>query len=245
MLGGSPKSDPWTQLVRLLKARIGRKVLYVRRGLPRRWLLTHPNCIKRLPAPDRALLNSAVRGVKQTVEVLLKRGANANLTMLYGVPLIAYCAYTGRTDSVRALLDADARSDAASPVFGLTALHFAPYKGNLALIRLLIDRGANIEGRTKSGATPLIVAARNGQAEAVSLLLVSGALVDVAENRLTPLAFAAMYGHTGVVRALIEFGADPSVRTKRGLTALDQARRKAHWEISRRWSRKRSDSWPT
>ncbi|MBR4592548.1 MAG: ankyrin repeat domain-containing protein [Elusimicrobiaceae bacterium] len=59
---------------------------------------------------------------------------------------------------------------------GITPLTVAGEKGNMDIIRLLVERGkANINDKSSYGVTPLIAAAAAGQAEAVSYLLKHGA----------------------------------------------------------------------
>ena len=210
------------------------QVRKTQRALRRRWwVLTHRNYIERLSAPDKALFQSAVRGVTHNVEVSLKRGGNPNLKLVYGMPLIALCASIGRAEAVAALLDAGGDINAASPSLGFNALLNAADKGNLTLMDLLIKRGADVEARINSGATPLMLAARNGHSEAVKLLLASGAQMDATTKKgVTGLIFAAISGDEEAVRAILDAGANPFVRTVSGSTALDYARRKGHQRVA-------------
>ena len=68
----------------------------------------------------------------------------------------------------------------------------------------MISDGANVDHQTPYGDTPLVVASRAGQLEAVRLLVDSGADVQ----REQPLLFAAGYGHTDIVAFLIDNGAN-------------------------------------
>lgn len=43
--------------------------------------------------------------------------------------------------------------------------------GHVAVVRALLERGANIEAKEGDGSTPLYVAAQNGHVEVVKLLL--------------------------------------------------------------------------
>src|SRR5947208_179758 len=48
------------------------------------------------------------------------------------------------------------------PSDGSTALHWAAYRGDLGVVAMLINRGAEVNARTKFGRTPLHWAAING-----------------------------------------------------------------------------------
>jgi ankyrin repeat protein len=63
-------------------------------------------------------------------------------------------------------------------IHGQTALHLASRGGHVAIIRLLIGRGADVNVRSAAGLMALHHAAENGQDGAVWLLLESGADVN-------------------------------------------------------------------
>jgi ankyrin repeat protein len=80
--------------------------------------------------------------------------------------------------------------------------------GNLDIINLLLDRGANIEGMDDLGQRPLLSAARCGQIEAVRCLLDRGAEMDaVGWSGESALANAAIEGHREIVDLLLSLGA--------------------------------------
>lgn len=70
-------------------------------------------------------------------------------------------------------------SVAATPLSRL--LKLAALAGVDAAVRLHIERGDNLDGRDSSGLTPLMLAARNNRASTCSLLLSSGANVDLTD----------------------------------------------------------------
>lgn len=58
---------------------------------------------------------------------------------------------------------------------GWTALHFAAAAGDTGIMKILLERSATIDAESPTGATPLMLAAREGQEDAVQLLLEEGA----------------------------------------------------------------------
>ncbi len=105
------------------------------------------------------------------------------------------------------------------------ALMIAALRGQPDLLRLLIERGAEVN---KPGWAPLHYAAsHNGTSAAamVELLLEHHAYIDAASpNGSTPLMMAARYGDIRSLGLLLSSGADPTLQNEQGLTALDFAR---------------------
>jgi uncharacterized protein len=104
-------------------------------------------------------------------------------------------------------------------------LMIAAIKGQLDLARRLIARKAEVN---KPGWTPLHYAASDAGENSVAmvrLLLEHHAYIDAeSPNKTTPLMMAAQYGSAGVVKLLLEEGADALLKNQLGLTAIDFAR---------------------
>src|SRR5215210_3501012 len=84
-------------------------------------------------------------------------------------------AGAGDEARVRALLEAGAAVDAPAR-YGQTPLFFAAQKGHLGVVRLLIERGANVNAREQFfGQSILDVALQSDNLELVRLLLDKGA----------------------------------------------------------------------
>ncbi len=92
---------------------------------------------------------------------------------------------------------------------GSTALHWAAYDNNLDIARLLIAAHADVNATTRLEAqTPLYMAAENGSAPMVELLLRRGAHVNQPDSLgTTPLMVASAAGNVEAVKALLDHGA--------------------------------------
>ena len=102
-------------------------------------------------------------------------------------------------------------------------LMMAALKGHLDLARQLVERGADVN---KTGWTPLHYAATGGHVAIIELLLEHHAYIDAeSPNGTTPLMMAAQYGSIGAVKLLLDAGADPGLKNKLGLSAIDFAYR--------------------
>jgi ankyrin repeat protein len=124
-----------------------------------------------------------------------------------------WAAHWNDLETVRALLAAGARPDAANR-YGVTPLHEAATLGNAAMAGALLRAGADVNAAYGEGETPLMIAARTGSPETVRLLLESGAAVNAAERwrGQTPIMFAAVENHAAIVKALVDAGADVNAR---------------------------------
>jgi ankyrin repeat protein len=96
-------------------------------------------------------------------------------------------ALKGNQEAVSQLIARDA--DINKP--GWTPLHYAATSGQVAIIKVLLEKSAFIDAQSPNGTTPLMMAAMYGTTETVKLLLDEGA--DIAmknEQGMTAAAFA-------------------------------------------------------
>jgi uncharacterized protein len=139
-----------------------------------------------------------------------------------GAAVVAEAAQRGDRDTVKALLKQAADVNAAQPD-GMTALHWAAQRNDAELARVLLYAGANVKAATRINAyTPLLLAARAGNAAVMAPLLDAGADSNGATgNGTTALMFAAASGDVAAVEALVDYGADVNARESlRGLTPV-------------------------
>ena len=122
-------------------------------------------------------------------------------------------AMRGDLEAVRLLL-AEGVDVNAVQGDGNTALHWAAYRRNAELVRLLVDARADTAAKTRIGdMTPLFMAAKVGDAEIMELLLQAGADANIANtNGTTPLMLAAGSGKTAAVQLLLDHGGDVNAR---------------------------------
>ncbi len=140
----------------------------------------------------------------------------------YSEDLFVQKAGEGDIFAVRLFLKAGMDPNAADEK-GNTALIAAAKAGQREMVNLLLDEGAEIDGRDKKfGGTALVWAAIRGRTETVKLLLERGATSNAKEkmNGMSALHTAAVRGHTDTVKVLLDKGVDVNTRDKAGRTAL-------------------------
>jgi len=144
-----------------------------------------------------------------------------------GQTQLRYFCWKGMTASVvRMLAMRSIDVEAMEGEYGWTCLQTATWNGHLAICRLLLDKGAQVEANDGIGFTPLYYAAHQGHVEIVRLLCDRGADVEARTNNgWRPLHMAACNGHIFVVKELIEeMNAEINARNNNGQTALGLAR---------------------
>ncbi|MFN7144147.1 MAG: ankyrin repeat domain-containing protein [Myxococcota bacterium] len=131
-------------------------------------------------------------------------------------------AHLGDPVRIQSVLAADPAAATRRDAEGRTALHHAA-EGDLAAVEALVEGGADIDARTKAGATPLYLAVRANRYEIARYLLDRGADPDAAGTAGPPLAEAVAQGTPEMVRLLVQRGANPRVTDKTGATPLHAA----------------------
>jgi ankyrin repeat protein len=119
-----------------------------------------------------------------------------------------------------------------------TALMMAASAGHLDVVKLLLERGANVNIRSKGcpfvvsqlaskrpgGWTALAAAASSGNSEVVRILLERGASVQaVADDQMSPLVAAINGRNPAIVHLLLQRGADVNAVNDSGYSMLAMA----------------------
>ncbi|WP_338482364.1 MULTISPECIES: ankyrin repeat domain-containing protein [unclassified Wolbachia] len=106
---------------------------------------------------------------------------------------------------------------------GRTVLHYAV---DAKTVRLLIEKGANVNAADVEGYTALHLAVTEKYLETVRELIKSGGNVNAEEyrNKCTPLHLACMVGKVEIVEELVKAGAEIEQADKFGMTAMDYAK---------------------
>jgi len=133
---------------------------------------------------------------------------------------------SGDINTVIRLLGCGADLETTDNEFGHTPLLNASFMDRTDIVKLLLDRGANIDVKNKYGCTPLTLASGRGHLNTVGLLLSRGADVDVisfyAGN--TALLLSSLNGYVEIVELLLHHCTNINVTNKDGRTCFDNTR---------------------
>ncbi len=144
-----------------------------------------------------------------------------------GWPLLLYTS-RNRYDNASIFLIRHGININAVDRFGWTPLALYSARSSTPEVKLLVDRGADVNLAGKKGA-PLVWAALVGNESIAGLLLDNGADANSSSLGRTPLMYAASRGNSEVVRLLIEHGADVNRHSPQG-SALLQAVESKNYE---------------
>jgi ankyrin repeat protein len=157
------------------------------------------------------------------IMALLNRGFDPNTPDPQGLPGLYLALRESSLKAAQALIDWPKTNVEIRTLQDESPLMMAALKGHVAMVKKLIARDADVN---KTGWTALHYAATNGHVEIIRILLEQHAYIDAeSPNGTTPLMMAAHYGSPSAVKALLEAGADPTIKNQLGLTAIDFANR--------------------
>ncbi|MFC4346282.1 ankyrin repeat domain-containing protein [Kordiimonas lipolytica] len=181
-----------------------------------------------MPSPDAAFMVEAIEaGDDAGVAEALMLGVPADTLDFTDRPVLALAARLGRVTIAERLLAAGAPVDQVDAI-GFTPLMEAARDGQLETAQLLLEAGADPNHRSEASAlhlTPMHMAGLSGKAEMVQMLAEAGAAVDpLGRENATPLSWALGEGKIEAAMALLDLGADPTIKSNYGYTPADIAR---------------------
>jgi ankyrin len=163
------------------------------------------------------------------------------ITVVLAVLCSAVFSYTAiRSDVADAVMNGNRaalasllqqKADVNAPqVDGATALHWAVYRNDVEIARLLIKAGSKVDAPNREGITPLYMASLYGNAEMLTTLLTAGAdAKQKGPHGETMVMLAARNGSPESIKLLLRGGADVNAKEPaRGTTALMWAVEQKH-----------------
>ena len=167
-------------------------------------------------AADTRLADAAMQGDRNSVRTLIAQKADVNVAQGDGSTALHWAAYKNDVEMAKMLLAAGASNKATTRIGSLTPLMLAAKNGNAAVVKTLVEAGADVNAADDHGTTVLMLAASAGSAEAVRTLIEHGADVNAREGAhgQTALMFAAALNRDEAIRQLLAHRADTAIETK-------------------------------
>jgi ankyrin repeat protein len=179
-------------------------------------------------ARKKALPLPTVESKVEIARILLEAHASVNEKNYWGGTALLWAADSGLVGIVKLLIESGASVDAADED-GLTPLMAAANYGteeHLQATKTLLNAGAGLNKRSKSGDSVLMYAVNPLDAATVDFLIQRGADVNAKNNAgLTPLMKASQLSRLDAMKSLIKAGANVNEKTEAGESVLAVAKR--------------------
>ena len=165
------------------------------------------------------LAYAALRGSETSVRLLLKYGADPNATNQAGVTALVWGVR--ELAKVHMLLGAGADPNVQTRLGNTPLIIAAAHASSVDVVRLLLERDADLHVTNRRGTSALRNAVRAGELETAKVLLNRGARQNSETNGSSDLSLAAGRGDQQMVELLLGHGADPNY--DKGRSALTAA----------------------
>ncbi|HKP05145.1 MAG TPA: ankyrin repeat domain-containing protein [Chthoniobacterales bacterium] len=186
---------------------------------------------------DSAFTSAGVTANVDMIKVLITRSRNAPVLKVLLNEALQHAAEEGRLSVVRFLLDntkVDLNREVKSSYGGIsrgddthnespryTALSRAVENGRDEIVRALLDKGARVAGRTRSGAPVLSFVISQDRKDLFELLMRSKPPLDAVDiDGRTALMTAALNDNVEIAEMLVQHGAAVDKPDRYGATAL-------------------------
>ena len=183
---------------------------------------------------------AAVVGNPQVIRKLLASGADAESANIDGQTALMVIARTSNVEAAKLLIGRRANVNAVEQWRGQTPLMWAAAENQPAMVKLLVQHGAQVNARSKvnqwerqvtaeprmqarpsGGFTPLLYAARKGCLECAQILLKAGADKNLNDpDGVSPLLLAALNFNFDIAALLVKQGANVDKWDTWGRSAL-------------------------
>ena len=144
-----------------------------------------PGCNSGQPHKINSAAEIALKGAfanrdDKKIREAIKDGARVNIRNRDGSTLLEYAVAGGDKDLVELIIDHGA--DLSATTRGFTPLMSAAWHGRVAMMRIMVKNGADLNARDDYGRTALMLAVSQNKAAAVKFLLSKGADKNLRES---------------------------------------------------------------
>ncbi|XP_020297132.1 ankyrin-3-like [Pseudomyrmex gracilis] len=166
-------------------------------------------------------------------ELITSFGLSYSEAWLGGYALLCDAIRKKHTQVIKLLLASGSKVNFTTPKINNTPLHLAVINGDIEIIKMLLDRHADVNATSWYGTTPFHYAIEEKEMEIAELLFNHGANVNASSNDgVTPMHLAVQKGHVDGVKMLMDRGANINAETRDGTTPLHYAIKEKEMEIA-------------
>ena len=172
------------------------------------------------------LMNAAMNGNVQAVELLIEKGADPSLKDNLGWNSLHFAALGGYTDIISQIHTRMSDTESLNGE-GATPLLVAAYSGKSRAVKWFLERGANATYEDNGGWNALHSAASSGDPKTIDHILTHVPNIESIESKTangeTPLIIAVRCQMRQGVKCLLKSGANPLAKDNEGKNSLHYA----------------------
>ncbi|KAG9506412.1 hypothetical protein J7337_003395 [Fusarium musae] len=179
---------------------------------------------------------ACLSGSAKLVNMLIRHGADLNITDINGLTCLDAAASWGFEEIVRILVESNVNWSSRSK-YGITPLHSAAEGGNMRCYQYLLEQGADVRIGNVDGANVIHHACLlAGRAEVLRFILQNGPATLATDDQCSlpsPMMLVAKNGDIDMAKVLFEFGAVSSlfIQSCSGELPLQAAASSGHIEL--------------
>lgn len=177
----------------------------------------------------RLQLNGNIRGIASAIRSDAAKKRFKENTENLGTSLLNEVKKEN-IDGVKALIKSGVNIKYSEGKNGVSALHLASSQGNLELVKIILDAGADINQKDNLGITALHSSIRKKHEDVYKFLRSNGAELSITSKGLTPLMFASAVGSNDLVGILLNEGEGINTSQPDGWTSIMHAAYFGHYD---------------